>query len=617
MSFIHKHPEKGWQPCRRQSEESRCPFGGESSHINLEEGVDPWAASERMNEYEGLNDSLKGKKKGDKKESKTEEEPSAEDTDDMSTEEPRKPEPEQPAPEPEKPEQPEETKEDTQPKKKVRYSFVKAFKEEQQKFEHDFGEYPKRFFSTDLRQKGKHTLLKEEHVSTYEGEFYHTQISLEEQIEVSKNKNELANNGNTEDLMKVRAVNAARPQALATHMLTATSAPADNKMETEEIREKVNALAAQMGDDAVVTELNDDDEEHRILKGSLGKDAKRAWVISYDTDDPDTGLGTHKKRAHIAVTDGNENNRGSTYHLTRRGYGPIDRSEKFILTDVRGLAGDARITHKTGEDGMLSALGTKIRATNLDQKNARNAATNTRTLETLSSLEDAQREGQNFIAQAKYVRDANSKIATAFDDKKNLPKTHQEAVKTTRLAKKNGGMFTSVELDGDVDLDEYKSFENDIMDVQDKLPKSAEDKMPSLRIRKLGKHSSHKKTVNGIFSPAKNTLVLDVNTSEAFVHEYGHHLDLIQKNNASLSEDFKSIQSDYSRKLQEDDPQRAAYLKTPTEALSRGFEVYAVEKLGINNRLVNPERFSRNDYEPFMEPEAKKRLFSFFDKLFS
>lgn len=635
MSFIHKHPEKGWEPCGRKSEENRCPFGDASSHIELEPSVDSWAASERMNEYDGLTGSLKGKKKSDRTDEEKDadkeqtdagqkesagdgpDEARSNDEDNEDGEENNEDEEEQKT-ETEEPTSPttEEEKETTLPKNKTRYSFLKAFKEEQEQFEHDFGEYPKRFFSTDLRQKGKRTLFKEEHLNTHDGEFYHTQLSLEEQIEVSKNKEEIALNGSIEDRMKIRAVNAARIQSLSNHMLSATSSPADNQMETEEVREKVNDLAAKIGEDATVTELNDDDPEHRILKSSLVKGVERGWIISYDSDEVDNGFNNPRGRSHIVIMDGNNNDRGSTYQLRGKGRGPIGRVDRFIMTDVRGLAGDSRIAHKTGDDGVLASLGTKNRATSMDQKGERSHVNQTRTLETLSALEDAQREGQNFIAQAKYVRDTNSKVATAFDDKKNLPKTHQDAMETTKLSKKNGGMFTNVELDGDVDLEEYKSFESDILDVQDKLPKGAEEKMPSLRIRKLGKHSSHKKTVQGIFSPSKNTVVLDVNTSEAFLHEMGHHHDLVQQNNASLSQEFKGIHRDYSNNLEESDAKRAAYLKTPTETLSRGFEVYAVEKLGINNRLVNPERFDGNDYKPFMEPESKKRLFAFFDNMF-
>ncbi|GAA4837999.1 hypothetical protein [Garicola koreensis] len=162
-----------------------------------------------------------------------------------------------------------------------------------------------------------------------------------------------------------------------------------------------------------------------------------------------------------------------------------------------------------------------------------------------------QLEGRNFLAQKKYIREQNATIASAFDDKKNPDKARQDMMASTSLSTANGGHFSKVEIDNDVDPDEYADFENAIHDAESKLPPIPADRRPDLRIRKLGKHNA-----NGVYNPARNTVAVDVRTSEAYIHEMGHYYDLTAKGNASLSEDFKDISRSYSSAVEESDPKR-------------------------------------------------------------
>ena len=150
----------------------------------------------------------------------------------------------------------------------------------------------------------------------------------------------------------------------------------------------------------------------------------------------------------------------------------------------------------------------------------------------------------------------------------------------------------------------------------DKLPPMAEDRKPELRLRKLGKHRA-----TGVFFPHKNTIAVDIRDSSSFIHEYGHYIDLTVKNNQSLNNEFTSVTKEYSSALKMPDVMgegKREYYTTPTEVHSRAFEMYAHERLGINNRLLNPDKFNEFDYKPFKDnPELKEKTFAFFDKVFS
>lgn len=62
--WVHRHPERGWEPCGKKQAENVCPFG-EANHVTLEDGVDADEAAGRLNEHEygNGNSSAKPKKK--------------------------------------------------------------------------------------------------------------------------------------------------------------------------------------------------------------------------------------------------------------------------------------------------------------------------------------------------------------------------------------------------------------------------------------------------------------------------------------------------------------------------------------------------------------------------
>lgn len=481
---------------------------------------------------------------------------------------------ETPAPEPkETPEIKKKTLPDVPKKESVRYSFLKDFKKQDEQFETDFEGFPKRFFNSDLRGKLVNPSLDvNETVKIIEDEGYTSGVAYKFYRRIANRK-------------------------LAARLLHSVSSPADNQISDED----VETLLSKVEGAKSIRKIDDGDR----LLDVVNKGAQRGWVMEFDVVEPVTGPSTR----YMVITD-KPAGRGNAFRLTRP-IGGIPRSKQVTLSDIRSLAGAARLQRKTGEENMLVTLGS-------ESVQQHNSPSNYQALKALQTLEDAQLEGQNFLANRKYVKDNSGKIATAFDDKKHADKTRQEMMKSTTLAAANGGDFRKVEIDNDVDPEEYKNFEKAYHEISDKLPKTMKEKMPELRIRKLGKHGSANTTVNGLFNPARNTVVMDVRTSEAFIHEMGHHYDLVAQNNASVSAEFKEISRGYSAGLKETDPKRRQYLNTPTEVFARLTERYAHERLGIDNRLLNPDKFTNDDYTAFDNtPGLKEKGFALLDKLFA
>lgn len=362
------------------------------------------------------------------------------------------------------------------------------------------------------------------------------------------------------------------------HLAKATSAPSDYKVSTDEVA----GICGELG-------LHDFQEvtDPSILRAIKAND--RIW------------LARNNKEEQILISDNTVRTRAfNVFSFTRTDKPPIDRS--FMMTDTRVMAGLTRIKRKTGDEEFIdNTLSHKPNYTEYKEVAAA----------TILDLEKAQYEGANFIAQRKYVKEHSGKVATAWMDKKNPDEEHKNLMHSTSLLK----TFKKVEIDNDVDPAEFADFEHAIHKVKAKLPSIPGGKEPELRIRKLGKHKA-----TGVFFPHKNTICVDVKTSSSFIHEYGHYCDLVVKNNASLSSEFRDISQAYTHNLKvpAEIASKRDYYSTPTEIFARGFEMYANQKLGINNRLLNPEKFNGFDFEPFKkDPELKTRMFSLFDKIFA
>lgn len=449
----------------------------------------------------------------------------------------------------------------------IRYSFLEQFEEMTEQYEHDFEGFPKSFANADLRGK---------YLPAPGGD----------------------------PAREARFMRANRTGAIPQRMALAVSSTSDLKMSDEEVAE----LAERHG----MTNLRQvDPATAKSLR--LGE---RSWVADYD------GI----EVAISGASGGTKNMR--TYSFRGSPSEPFAQ-RKFTHVDIRGLAAAERIRRKTGVDILPIVTGSELARRenrvlmayeNPDPGHNEAAGKNHKAViarheEEISrafyELEDAQSEARNFQAQAKYMKAKGGSVATAWQDKKNPSKVHQEMAENTALRDD----FAKVEIDNDVDPEEFRTFERAWEETRDKLPPIPEGREPTLRIRYLGKHKA-----TGVFFPHANTIAVDVRDSSSFVHEYGHYVDLVTKDNASVGRGFREVVDNYSRtvKMPAGMETKSGYYGTPTEVYARGFEMYAHERLGVDNRLLNPEKFDRFDFQPFQEnPELKSKMFDLFDEAFA
>lgn len=438
-----------------------------------------------------------------------------------------------------------------------KYSFVKDFKQRELKFEEDFEGVPTRFFNADLRKNN----IK-----------FSADVNLD----------------NVDDVDLKHSVNA-DPRRLVSGMFQAVSAPADAGVSDSEIV----AVGERLG-------LNLKKIENERYLRALG--VEEAWVSQYSYVN---ALGKTVNTGYVVSPDKKVGQVLARYRM--RFIPEDDLPRNFRVIDVRSLMGAARIQRKTGENLLepFHSSANNSWVSSLDD-NGRHQV-----MKTLLELEEAQLEGKSFKSQQKYIRENSSKSsARVWEDKKYPKDTHIEAASKSPLKR----FFKKIEIDNDVDLDEFKRFEKDYVEVVDKLPKIPRGKEPELRIRKLGRHKA-----TGIYFPHKNVVGIDIRTSGSTVHELAHQYDLTVKDNASLRRDFRGIISDYTKSLKippGEPASRAEYLGTPTEILARGFTVYAHEKLGINNSLLDERRLEDYDHAPFKDPVLKEKVFQFFNNLY-
>lgn len=436
-----------------------------------------------------------------------------------------------------------------------KYSFRAQFEKIEEKFKADFNGFPNRFFNADL--KGRLRLLG--------------YAAYRDGADIDPKNYDPAT-------MDPKFISPGLYRDLPARMFQAVSDPKDTLASDEEVEEAIMKLGA------------DDVKTVHDLKDLQNADDDRAWVAHFG--DQMLMITAAKRKAPFSMFRFRYSNRMSENW----------DQPNFTRVDVRTIMGAIRAENKTGVK-VFQALASNGRDKNGEIGRA--------ALLMHQRLEDAQLEGKNFTAQKRYIRENAKKIAGVFDEKKDTDDIRKEMMRTSSLNEH----FRGLDLDNEVDPDELADFERCYEEVRTKLPKIPEDRKPKLFVKKLGKHRAI-----GLFSSSQNSLAVDVRTSAAFIHETGHYFDLVVKDNASLSSEFREIAKGYSANLKvpsTEPKSRWDYLTTSTEVWARNFECYCFERLGINNRLINPDRFSDYDYEPIMKnPELKEKAYALFDKLF-
>uniref|UniRef100_UPI003F68F142 hypothetical protein n=1 Tax=Streptococcus pluranimalium TaxID=82348 RepID=UPI003F68F142 len=189
--------------------------------------------------------------------------------------------------------------------------------------------------------------------------------------------------------------------------------------------------------------------------------------------------------------------------------------------------------------------------------------------------------------------------------------------------------FKAVEVDteryegNEFDYEAFKIVENDWEKVCNLLPHS---RQPELKFRKLGKH---KATGLYVHNPSltRDIVAVDVRYTEAFIHEYAHHLDFTYSEAGALSrtDGFAGIKKRYvetlSALLESNKASMSIkdfnYYTTPTEVFARGFELWSRNRFNEvrNTNLVNKTFYYATQVEYQAFKSVLTELYAFYDAL--
>lgn len=294
--------------------------------------------------------------------------------------------------------------------------------------------------------------------------------------------------------------------------------------------------------------------------------------------------------------------------------------EEQIAANWGDLSNDPTNPVKVNLDKSPYLLKEGNRTTYLYPKTIQNARKQN---QLISFVEEYIQTTYDIFLQREYEKDIDKQTrASAWQTKKNINKDTRKIMESTSLNK----YFQFVEIDNDVDLTLFSQFEKEMERMHDILPKTG-DKLPELRLRKLGNHKAL-----GLYVPNKNTIAIDFRDTndeiggvgiQSFVHEYGHALDYSTDNGRLLSmrDDFKPIVTRYRENLSLNGKgsyvaEKAGYYTAPTEVFARAFELY-VSEAGLNSIfLKSKETYETKIEYALFDQNMRDKLTTFFDHAF-
>lgn len=211
----------------------------------------------------------------------------------------------------------------------------------------------------------------------------------------------------------------------------------------------------------------------------------------------------------------------------------------------------------------------------------------------------------------KTLKNSTGEYASSYEMKKNIPLKTKEAMESSSLKK----YFVDVEYDEKVDLKLIKQFEAEIsMYIESfglRVPPNGE-----FKVRRLGKHRAA-----GLYFATCNTLVVDIEHPESFVHEFMHMIDYRQNSDVftgerlsderefePLAQLYKKIVSQNMNELPEDSLVRQKfhgsnkynkdYYFDSTEIFARCGEIYFAKLLGNSSLTKVAEMMDNSPYYP-------------------
>lgn len=217
-------------------------------------------------------------------------------------------------------------------------------------------------------------------------------------------------------------------------------------------------------------------------------------------------------------------------------------------------------------------------------------------------------EESNRDLNRRYAREQEREhTATVWQYKKNIDPAHVAMASSGYI----GNAFREVEVDDSVDLGEYDQLQGEL------LRRFAAREIPQvdcarvgLRFRLCGRHRAW-----GLYSPLRNTVVVDPRHPVSLLHEFAHAYDF-GHGQLSCGSDFAPIVRAVREGLRGTGIKKSLfdYAVTPTEVFARAWEVYASEA-GLGGSFVRVPRDYEDDpiYVPLLD--CSDRVFDYFERM--
>lgn len=455
----------------------------------------------------------------------------------------------------------------TLPKQTPHYSFVDSYAKTMEDAERDFKDIPKAFLKGDiaLGGVGRDMVI----IGTFQDEMF---------------EDRFATSALSRAMYKMKG-------DTVKEILNKLSTKDDESMPEDDARSALESLG--------FTNIQPMVQEHTSGKGmsnviaAVGPDGQ-AWL--FDSKPHGTALGTYSFRSGKRIIP------------------DMPESRRWVNASFRTIGAMARIDQLTGDKRFVTNV-MSLHSGNIDESIASRDMFRAEILPTIEKLGASQERSKNIELQRKYMNNlTRGSVARAFESKLHPDKEHVEFASHTSLRRD----FKLIEADNDTEIEQLQDFEDEYNKIRHLLPRGEEGtEQPTLRIRKLGKHNGKNFTVEGLFFPHASCICLSENTSGSFIHEYGHYLDLIAKQNASLGSGFSQIASAYRKALARTEAERQDYYGAPTEIFARCFEKYSHDVLGIRGtRLLDESKFDGPEFAAFEDDGFRQTVYEFFGNMF-
>lgn len=221
----------------------------------------------------------------------------------------------------------------------------------------------------------------------------------------------------------------------------------------------------------------------------------------------------------------------------------------------------------------------------------------------------------NTLAEARWEgeikREANREYAKrhaagVFADKKHCDDAHRRAAAASMFAR----TFRHVEIDDEVDLDEFARIDREYRIRRDNGELPVIDAGNAFRFRKTGRHHAI-----GVYSPALHAIVVDPRAPRSLVHEFAHAYDF-EHGQVSCTPLFRPILDGFAARFDRSNlpESRIRYALTPTEVFARGWEIHMLHTGRGGSFVGTPEDY-RDDplYAPLLDMDGLDDVYETFD----